>query len=244
MVTIEKLKKNNLLRYINNISFLNVKVYQGTSGVALISKNLETYLNIFNSYYYYEKKNIGEQKIILSDGIEDLTININLKKNESRIIKISDYYKKTNALKIISCRIFNNDMPYYVPYFYSIVVDKKDNSSITHSSSFGNALFNEKTESIIEGSFSKKLLKRSELILLTLFKYKKHIKNSINLSIIELHKKSSITFKIDFLGETCKINLKNFIKNLNDVDTYIIKIYGPATANPYLLIDSETMFHI
>ena len=223
---------------------MNVKVYQGTSGVALLSKKLETYLNIYNSHYFYENKNIGEQKIILNDGIEDFTIKINLKKNESRIIKISDYYKKTNALKIISCRIFNNDMPYYVPYFYSIVVDKKDNSSITHSSSFGNALFNEKTESIIEGSFSKKLLKRSELILLTLFKYKKHIKNSINLSILELTNKSSITFKIDFTGETCKINFKNFINNLNDLDTYMIKVSGPATVTPYLLINSETMFHI
>ena len=52
----------------------------------------------------------------------------------------------------------------------------------------------------------------------------------------------SVSF--DFLHETCKINLANYVKNLKQNKNYFIEIQGPAFSNPYIFHNSETLFHM
>lgn len=241
----EILKKNKYLRYINDLKILQKKVYQGTSGIGVLSKNIDTHINVFNSYAFYKKDSIGYQKIILSDGISDKIIKIKLIKNASKIIKLSDHFKSEEGLKLISCRIYNNDHAYYVPYFYSSVLSNQtNNSSVLHSSSFGNSIVKENVEYDTERLFFKDTLLKTDLLLLTLYKYKKNVLNKVKIILKKTNNETCYAFNKNFKGELCRIVLKDHVKNLDPNIPYKISILGPATCNPYVFVSSETLFHI
>ena len=245
MKLFDYIKSNKFARYINNLKFLQRSVYQGTSGIGVLSKNVDTYINIYNSHYFYKKSNIGTQKIILSDGISDKILKINLIKNSSEIIKLSDHFKSEKNLKLISCRIYNLDHPYYVPYFYSAVLcNQTNNSSVLHSSSFGNSIVKENVKFDTERLLFKDTLLNIDLLLLTLYKYKKTETNNIKVFLKKTNDEIACTFDVNFKGELCRIILKDYLKNLDPNIPYKISLSGPVTCNPYLFVGSQTLFHI
>lgn len=167
-----------------------------------------------------------------------------IKKNAIKIIKISDYFTPKKTLKIISCRLYNQKISNFVSYFYSSVICKNNNLSVLHSSSFGNTLFCEQVEAHPERIFDKDTLSKAELILLTLYNYSKRSTNTYKITFKTVNKENSMSFVIKCKGDTCRVILKKYIDQLSTQDHYQIIIKGPVSANPYLLINFETVFHI
>ena len=95
-----------------------------------------------------------------------------------------------------------------------------------------------------ERIFDKDTLSKAELILLTLYNYSKRSTNTFKITFKTVNKENSMSFVIKCKGDTCRVILKKYIDQLSTQDNYQIIIKGPVTANPYLLLNSHTLFHI
>ena len=241
---IETLKKITFLRKINSLSFLQKKAFHGTLGIGLISNNINSYFNIFNSHFYYTGKNLGEQKIVLNDGLTKKSINLKLNNNNSEIINLKDYFNYDQEIKIISCRIYNLNQKFYVPYFYTTIENNKNNVSLLHSSSLGNSYFVNSATFKPEMFFKKNILNEIELILMTLFPFKKQTSNYYEVFLKNSKNKYIQSFKIKFWGDVFRFSFNGKVHDLSDNEYYRIEIKGPTCSNPYILLNSQTLFHI
>lgn len=242
------LKNNFFVKYINSLRFLRKKMYFGTSGLGVVSNDIETYVHIFNSYCYFESdKNSYLYKVVINCEGKMTELKFSMKGFESKIIKLNDYVEvEGDQKKLVSCRLYhklpNKD---FIPYFFSTFVKKDKATSPIHSSSFGNSVFREDTSFKVSYLFDVNLLSRSELCLLTLYPFKQSSNNSYKFKIIEATARKEVSSFIEhFNGESCLIDLKKHTCSLDKEKNYWLEFSGPSHANPYLLIDSQVLLHV
>jgi hypothetical protein len=241
-----KLKKISIINTINNANFLRKKMYSGTSGIGVVSNNLESYIHIFNSYSYFESDHHAyKYKLTLNSGTEKITIDFLLNGLQSKIIRIKDYFNKSD-ITFVSFRL-EHELPNkdFVPYCFVTLIKEGKASSTVHSSSFGNTNFIENSTFRTTYLFDIDLLSKVDLCLLTLYKYKKFSSNKYKIKLTDaLDRKQVVSFEAIFKGEICSFNFKNYLSLLNSSRSYWIEISGPSHANPYLLVESKVLLHI
>ncbi len=250
------LKSQTIFQKFNNFKLLQTPIYHGTSGAWILSKKLDSYIHITNSYSYFAKNpQDGESaspfqtyKIKLQSGENEKTLHVKLAPKASRIIKLKDYFDATSTMVFGSFRLslageLAGTDKVFVPYVYTSLIGDKSFSTV-HSSSFGTSTFAEIARYTPNFIFSPDITKRCSIVLLSLYPYSQKQKNIFQFILLDPDTSLVLrTFEQSFFGDICCVELNSLIPEEMRSKVFKLTIQGPAAANPYFVLNEQTIFH-